>query len=109
VVHDDVFAQDAPDEAWLGAPGFSASITKDRQLRYRPRERAAALTAGRPVFILAGGNLRAEVMAEILVKALPRMTRFVRRKKGPWVVRINSKGELSSRARLRPAGSVDFA
>ncbi len=79
---------------------MSASITKDRELRYRPREKAAAIQADRPVFILASGNLKAEVMAEILVKALPRMTRFVRRNKGPWIVRVNMEGEFSSKVLL---------
>jgi hypothetical protein len=79
----------------------SASITKDRDLRYRPREKAAAINAGRPVFILTNGNLKAEVMAQILVKALPRMIRFVRRNKGPWIVRIDMEGEFSSKVLLR--------
>lgn len=81
--------------------GMSASITKDRELRYRPREKAAAVKAGRPVFILTSGNLRAATMVEILVKALPRMTRFVRRNKGPWVVRVGVDGEFSSKVLLR--------
>jgi len=79
---------------------MSASITKDRDLRYRPREKAAAIAAGRPVFILIKGNLRAEAMAEILVKALPRMTRFVRRNTGAWIIRIDTEGKFSSKVLL---------
>ena len=60
------------------------------------------MKAGRPVFILASGNLKKEVMATVLVKALPRMIRFVRRKKGPWIVRINVEGEFSSAVLLTP-------
>jgi hypothetical protein len=80
---------------------MSASITKDRELRYRPREKDAAIKAGRPVFILGNGNLRSEAMIEILVKALPSMTRFVRRNRGAWIVRIDMEGKFSSKVLLK--------
>jgi len=39
-------------------------------------------------------------MAEILVKALPRMTRFVRRNTGAWIIRIDTEGKFSSKVLL---------
>ena len=60
-VHDDHFAQNAPDEVWLpevGRRGW-AVLTKDERIRYRDAETTAAIAAGVALFILhRQGNAR---------------------------------------------------
>jgi len=80
-IHDDHFRQDTPDEEWLREVGPRRWIvlTKDTQIRYRAHERAALMQAGVRAFVLIAGNLAGREMAEIFVKALPTIRRFVAR------------------------------
>jgi hypothetical protein len=55
-----------PDSEWLQLAGEHEwpVLMKDTRIRYRPAERAAVLAYGVRAFCLAGGNLKAAVMAE---------------------------------------------
>src|SRR5438105_13106354 len=60
-VHDDHFAQDAPDPEWLAAVGKNnwIVITRDERIRYRVAEKQAM----RRAFVLAAqGDLRADML-----------------------------------------------
>jgi hypothetical protein len=74
-VHDDFFAQDAPDEVWI--PDVSERgwviLTKDKNIRRRHGERETALLSEARIFTLSSGGLRGSVMAAILVKHLEAM------------------------------------
>jgi predicted nuclease of predicted toxin-antitoxin system len=74
-VHDDHFAQDAIDEAWI--PDVAGRgwiiLTKDKNIRRRPGEREALLTANARIFTLCSGNMRGAEMAELFVTQIADM------------------------------------
>lgn len=96
-MHDDIFAQDAPDTEWLahvGAEGWVA-LTQDDAIRRRPNERAALLQARSAVFILTTAQLRAEVTGQILRTALPAIRAAVERFDVPLIGTVNKAAETS--------------
>jgi ribosome-associated translation inhibitor RaiA len=72
---------------------FAKRCTKDKMLRYRETEITALLAAKVRAFVLTSGNLRADEMAAAFIKALPRMERFLRKVKGPFVARVTRGGK----------------
>ncbi len=97
VAHDDLFAQGTPDTKWLpevGRRGWPV-LSKDARIRYTPAELEALGRAGVRLFVLIGGNLRSEQMAEAFSKAKDRMARLLRRERHPFVARINSQGKVT--------------
>ena len=75
-IHDDHFAQDAKDEEWLMVVGQKnwVVVTRDERIRYRAAAKQAIRRAKIRAFVLtAQGNLRAEMLAEIFLKALPKI------------------------------------
>jgi len=55
------------------------------------------MKAGVAAFILTSGNLQGEEMAQIFVKALPRITRFLQKHAKPFIViaKIAKDGSVS--------------
>ena len=89
-VHDDHFAPDALDEDWLrqaGAAGWVV-ITKDTRIRYRETERAALLAANVRAFVFTTADLNGAEMADMVVKALPAITRLCDKRPPPFIARI---------------------
>ena len=80
-VHDDHFAPDAPDETWLSAVGAKGWVvlTKDERIRFRTIETEALMNARARAFVLTAGNMDGASMAALFVKALPRITKTVRK------------------------------
>lgn len=70
-------------------------LTKDHRIRYRNLERAALIKAGVGAFILTSGDLSGEEMAQIFVKALPAISRFLRRHKRPFIAKIGRNGSVA--------------
>jgi hypothetical protein len=98
IVHDDQFPQDTKDEDWLAWVGERGHLvfTKDSRIRYRTTERTALLRAGVAAFVLvARGDLRGEDMAEIYVKALPRVSRLLSKHKRPFIAKIGGDSSVS--------------
>lgn len=95
-VHDDHFSPDAKDEHWLQIVGGRGWIvlTSDRRIRYRGPELAALMTSGVRAFAFRSGNLTAQEMATIFLKALPRVSNLVRRDPGPFVASILRDGSV---------------
>ncbi len=89
-LHDDHFDQGVEDEVWLTAVGKKGWVvlTKDKNIRYRTIEREALLNAGIRAFFFMSGNVSFSDMAEIIVKAIPAMTRFVQNNKPPFIAGI---------------------
>lgn len=97
-VHDDHFAQDAPDPEWLAAAGKNnwIVITRDERIRYRVAEKQAICRAKVRAFVLAAqGHLRAEMLAENFLKAIGKVRRIVERQNPPFVAKISRSGDVS--------------
>jgi predicted nuclease of predicted toxin-antitoxin system len=97
-IHDDHFRQDARDPDWLTAAGKNnwIVVTRDERIRYRVAEKQAMRRAKVRAFVLAAqGNLRAEMLAEIFLKALPKIRRTVGVRKPPFVAKISRDGNVT--------------
>ncbi len=96
-IHDDYFSPNAKDQDWLTQVGRNGWIvlTKDHRIRYRNLEREALINAGVGAFILTAGDLQGDEMAEIFVKALPAIVRFLRKHKKPFIARVLRDGSVS--------------
>jgi predicted nuclease of predicted toxin-antitoxin system len=96
-IHDDYFPPNAKDEDWLTQVGRNRWIvlTKDHRIRYRNLEREALMNAGVGAFILTAGDLQGDEMAEIFVKALPPIAKFLRKHKKPFIARVVRNGSVS--------------
>jgi predicted nuclease of predicted toxin-antitoxin system len=96
-IHDDHFRQDTTDEEWLRQVGQQGWIvlTKDQWIRRRSHERAALMQAGVKAFVLVAGNLSGRDMAEIFVKALPAIQRFISRHEPPFIAKVTRSGAVS--------------
>jgi predicted nuclease of predicted toxin-antitoxin system len=96
-IHDAHFSPGTPDEVWLKEVGRRGWVvlTKDANIRYHPLEKQAIQTSNVIAVILTKGNLKAEDMGMIFVKALPRIKRLVQKTKFPFIARLTPAGSLS--------------
>ncbi len=97
-IHDDHFPQNAKDPEWLTAAGKKnwIVVTRDERIRYRVAERQAIRRAKVRAFVLAAqGDLRAEMLAEIFLKALPKVRRTVKKQKPPFIAKISRGGDIT--------------
>ena len=97
-IHDDHFPNDAKDEEWLRevARRGWVILTKDKRIRYRSNERTALMQAdGRAFVIIAQGDISAHIVAEILVRALPSIRRFVTRHTPPFIAKVTRSSKVS--------------
>jgi hypothetical protein len=95
-VHDDHFPPDAKDEHWLrvvGARGWIV-LTSDRRIRYRGPELTALMASGVRAFAFRSGNLTAQEMAEIFLKASKRVSNLLQNSSGPFVASILRDGSV---------------
>ena len=97
-VHDDHFAQDAKDEEWLKVGGGERwiVITRDERIRYRVTAKQVIRRAKVRMFVLvAHGNLRIETLAEIFLKALPKIRLVVTNHNPPFIAKIWRDGNVA--------------
>lgn len=96
-VHDDHFPPGAKDQDWLPEVGRRGWIlfTKDRRIRYRVAEVIALMRAGVRAFVLTAGDLQAEEMAAVFIKALPRVIRFTIGNPAPFIAKITRGGAVT--------------
>jgi hypothetical protein len=95
-VHDDHFSPDASDPEWLtevGERGWVV-VTVDRRIRYRQLEWLAFKAGMVRAFAFSSGNLRAEEMAGIFLKALPKIRRFLEEEQPPFLATITKSGDV---------------
>jgi hypothetical protein len=93
-VHDDYFAQDAPDEDWIpevAARGW-VILTKDKNIRHRQGEREAAILSEARIFTLSSGGMRGPVMAAIFVKHLDAMEQMALALVPPFLAIVREDG-----------------
>ena len=102
-VHDDHFQPDTRDEDWLTEAGQEGWVvlTKDQRIRYRTIEREALMQAGVRAFVLTAGNIDGTEMAEIFVKALPKIRRFAAKYSPPFIATVSRSGSVSMLAIAR--------
>ena len=97
-VHDDRFNIDAKDQEWLAAVGRKGWVvlTKDKRLKYRKVELAAVVAAKARVFALTAGSVQGSEMADIFVRAMPKIKAYVEASSPPYIVSISKTGLLST-------------
>jgi len=66
----------------------------DRRIRYRQLEWVAFKAGKVRAFAFSSGNLRAEEMAEIFLKALPQIMCFVEDREAPFLATITKGGDV---------------
>lgn len=97
VVHDDVLADDSPDEDWIklcGEKGYIA-ITKDKQILYRKHEIESIKKHKARVVVLRAKHLTGTQNGEIIAKALPKIAKFADRTSAPFVAGLVRSGEVT--------------
>ena len=94
--HDDLFAQNAPDEEWLREVGRRGWVvlTKDKMIRRRPLERGALLSSGVRAFVLTSAQLSGAEMAAIFIRNLPRIQRLAQKTDAPFVAKVTRGGVI---------------
>jgi predicted nuclease of predicted toxin-antitoxin system len=96
ILHDDHFPEGTKDEVWLSEIGKKGWIvlTKDDQIRYHRTEVESIKHSGARVIILPRGNMKAADLGTILVAALPRIRRFVKKTPPPFIGRLSPNGTV---------------
>ena len=95
-LHDDHFAQDAPDEEWLTEVGHRRwfVITRDERIRYRYLEATAAYEARVGLFVLVSKNLTGLQTAEAIIKARNHIRRFISSHRRPFIAKVYRDGRV---------------
>ena len=95
-VHDEHFSPDASDPEWLSVVGERewVVVTVDRRIRYRQLEWLAFKAGMVRAFAFSSGNLRAEEMAGIFLRALPEILRFLEEERAPFLATITKSGHV---------------
>ena len=94
--HDDHFPQDAHDEEWLTEVGSRrwCVVTRDDRIRYRRLEAAAVRNAKVAMFVIVSKNLTGPQTAEVILKALGRIRRFISSHRRPFIAKIYRDGRV---------------
>lgn len=96
-VHDDHFPQNATDAEWLTMAGRNEwiVITRDERIRYRAAEQQAIRRAKVRAFVLVvRGDLRVEELAQIFLKALPKIRVMAVNQKPPFIAKVWRDGKI---------------
>ncbi|MEK6712177.1 MAG: hypothetical protein AABZ64_16540 [Nitrospinota bacterium] len=93
----ELFPESCEDAVWLQEVGRRGWIvfTKDKGIKNRSIYIQAIMNAGAAAFVLTAGNLTGAQMAEVFVKALPAIVRFVEAFSPPFIVTVSRAGELA--------------
>ncbi len=94
--HDDEFAQNAVDVAWLSAVGERGWIvlTKDQAIGRNAIERIAIASANVRFFTLNRQDFTGAEMADIFCKAIDAMQNFIHKHPSPFIAKVNRAGEV---------------
>lgn len=95
-VHDEHFSQNALDTDWLPTVAKKGWVvlTADKKIAYRRLEQLAVEQSKARVFCLVSGNLSGTNMAEVFVKAINSIKRFVSRTPGPFIAKVYKDGRI---------------
>lgn len=97
VIHDDYFPPDAKDEVWLKyvAKKQLIVITKDKRIKNRKSEIDLVMKNNVKMFVVRQANLTGEEIAKILIDALVKISKFIKKTKPPFIATITRSGNLS--------------
>jgi hypothetical protein len=89
-VHQEHFAQDAPDTVWLPevAERGWVILSSDKSIKLRPLEKAAVMESGAALFFVVGGNVVAAELARNFVNTRKQVERFIARHSRPFIAKI---------------------
>lgn len=96
-VHDDHLPIDAPDEDWIEliAQRGWVGITKDRHIRHRHNELAAVKSNNAKILVVRAKNATGIDIANILIKSLSAIQKFVVSNKPPFVAGVDRSRRVS--------------
>jgi hypothetical protein len=96
-IHDEHFGQGTQDVDWLpeiGKKGWVV-LTKDDRISRNKLERIAVARAQIKMFILISQGLKGEEMAEIFIKAIDKMEKFVLKHPAPFIAKVSREGKIN--------------
>ena len=70
-------------------------LTKDKNIRRRPLEAQALVAANLRVFVVTATDLTGDETGAVLVRALPRIRRFCRNHKPPFIAGITQMSQVT--------------
>ena len=97
-IHDDHFPPDARDEDILRIVGEKkwVFLTKDKRIRYnRPAQVAIKEFEVKMFYLSTRGDLQGKEMADIFIKALPRIIKYSQENKPPFIAKITKEGKAA--------------
>jgi len=91
LVHDEMFAQDTPDEEWIGqvAENGLVAVTLDQRIARNPIQLHAVHVSGLRLITLLGGNVPAEKLALNFVNASQAIERFATQHQAPFIAKLS--------------------
>lgn len=97
-IHDDHFGKNDPDIDWIpeiGRRGWVIS-TKDARIGKNRIERLAVADARVRMFTLASQSLSGTDMADIFLKAIPEMKKFIYENPAPFIAKVYQGGKVKA-------------
>jgi hypothetical protein len=93
---DDHFPQDARDEEWLTEVGSRrwCVLTRDDRIRYRRIEAQAVRSAKVAMFVIVSKNLTGPQTAQVVLKAIGPIRRFLSSHRRPFIAKIYRDGRV---------------
>jgi hypothetical protein len=107
--HGDHFVPETADEVWLeevGKRGWIA-LTHDRRIRYKPNERDAVMRHGVAMLAIVGAAPYPD-LARAFLTTLPRIERFLRRHKPPFIAKVYRPSPAELARRSTASGRVEL-
>lgn len=97
-IHDDHFLKNAPDVDWIPEIGNRGWIilTKDVRIGKNRIERLAVADACVRMFTLASQSLSGIDMADIFLKAIPEMRKFICDNPAPFIAKVYQGGKVKA-------------
>lgn len=95
-IHDDHFSQGALDIDWLPEVGSRGWIilTKDANIGKNQIERMAVTSANLRMFVLASQNFSGSDMADIFVRSILEMKKFISSNPAPFIAKVYSNATV---------------
>jgi hypothetical protein len=97
-IHDDHFGKNAPDVDWIPEIGKRGWIilTKDARIGKNRIERLSVADANARMFTLASQSLSGTDMADIFLKAIPEMRKFICENPAPFIAKVYQGGKVKA-------------
>jgi hypothetical protein len=95
--HDDHFDQSTSDQEWITAIGKRKWIilTADSRIRYNPLEKAALLSSGTIIFVIAGRkNLTGRELANQFLSAEAAILKAIEKQRSAAIFKIHRQGRV---------------